>query len=282
MLLCAMQKACLVAAFMLMGLVRWAVAQDADRSVTGQVLKGEYSIARAMELVYGEYDSGNKLSLWTPARGTEFDKHWPDQLQVRVLADATYADDGVPRHVLVTWGKPEEVGAGEYSCHACGVLLGVSVFRKDAAGWKVEASNLQLAQIGAMGQPPQAKVQRLGPHAWGVVAHMGDMHQGQVEKAMWIYGPKAGGFHEWFKVELVDDDKYGEFPQDDWCKVRTAELDVMCVWREIDYALQPAEGKQVYDLVKTRRTPKGVKLEVWRFNGERFAKAAQQQSVAIQ
>jgi hypothetical protein len=99
---------------------------------------------------------------------------------------------------------------------------------------------------------------------------------------MWIFGPKAGGFHEWFKVELVDDDKYGEFPQDDWCKVRSAELDVMCVWREIDYAMQPAEGKQVYDLVKTRRTPKGVKLEVWRFNGERFAKAAQQQSVAIQ
>jgi len=181
--------------------------------------------------------------------------------------------------MLVTWAKPEESGADEYSCHACGVLIGVSVFRKEGGEWKVEASDLQLARIGVSGQPPHARAQRLGEHSWGVVAQMADMHQGASEQAMWIYGRKAGGFAEWFKTELVDDDKYGEFPQDDWCKVRSGELDVMCVWREIDYAMHPAPGKDVYDLVKTRRTPKGVTLAVWRFNGEQFAKSTQQQTV---
>jgi hypothetical protein len=269
-----MRKLCVVAAVIWMGVVGWAAARDADASATDDMIKGEYSTARAMELAYGEFDAETKSSVWTPAPGPNYSDSWPSTVRVRILTDATYADDGVPRHVLVTWAKPEEAGAGEYSCHACGVLVGVSVLRKEAGGWKVESSDLQLAQIGASGQPPSVKLQRLGAHTWGIAAEMGDMHQGQVEQALWIYGPKAGRFGEWFKAELVDDDKYGEFPQDDWCKARAGEMDVMCVWREIDYGMQPVAGKEIYDLVRTRRTPSGVKRQVWRFNGEQFVKTA--------
>jgi hypothetical protein len=180
--------------------------------------------------------------------------------------------------MLLTWAKPEESGVQEYSCHACGVLVGVSVFRKDGGAWTVETSDPELALIGASGHPPKMKAQRLGPHTWGVAAQMGDMHQGELEQAMWIYGPKNGEFREWFKAELVDDDKYGEFPQDDWCKTKVGEFDVMCVWREIDYSVRAEEGKQVYDLLRTRRTPTGVKQDVWRFDGERFAKVPKQQA----
>lgn len=271
-----MPRVCVVAALICMGLVGSAAAQDAERSVTGDVLKGEYSTARAMDLAYGGYDQESKFSIWSPKAGPNWGPGWPGVVRVQVLKDETYSDGGVPRHVLVTWARPDVMGAGEYSCHACGVLMGVIVFRKEAAGWKVESSDLQLAQIGASGQPPKVKTQRLGAHTWGIVASMGDMHQGQVEQAMWIFGPKAGGFLEWFKVELVDDDKYGEFPQDDWCKQRAGEMDVMCTWREIDYTMHAEEGKQVYDMVRTRRLPNGAKQEVWRFNGDRFVKTAQQ------
>lgn len=281
MLLGNMRNVLLLAAVWV-GLGGWALAQDPDRSATGAVLKGDYSIGRAMQVLYGDYDAANKLTLWSPVRAAEFNSRWPDQLQVKVLADSTYVDDGVPRHMVVTWAKPEEQGANEYSCHACGVMISVSVFRKEVAGWKVEASNLQLGEIGAMGQPPKAKAQRLGPHTWGLVLQLGDIHQGELEQAIWIFGPQSDGFKQWFKAELVDDDKYGEFPQDDWCKGRTGELDVTCLWREIDFAMQPAEGKQVYDLVKTRRTPKGANLEVWKFDGHQFAKSKQKQLVSIQ
>jgi hypothetical protein len=274
---CAMQRISILAVLLCFcGLV---MAQDSDRSHAIGALKGEYSSARAMELMYGSYDADTKSSVWTPAQGPNYGARWPDLLRVHVLTDETYSDGGVPRHVLVTWGKPEESGAGEYSCHACGVLIGVSVLRKDGKEWKVESSDLQLALIGAFGRPPQAKVQRLGEHTWGVVAQMGDMHQGQPEQAMWIYGPKAGGFTEWFKTDLIDDGKYGEFPQDDWCKDRAGEMDVICVWRQIDYAMQPAPGKEIYDMVKTRRTPKAVGMWVWRFNGERFMKSTQPQTM---
>jgi hypothetical protein len=257
-----------------MGLVgQAAVAQDEDQSATGEVLKGEYSTGRAMDLLYGDFDAGTKSSVWAARHGSAHGSRWPGTVRVRILTDATYTDDGVPRHVLVTWAKPEEGGAGEYSCHACGVLVGVGVFRKDGGGWKVESSNLKLAELGAWGKPPSIKAQRLGAHTWGLAADVGDMHQGELEHALWIYGPDAGGFTEWFKAELVDDDKYGEFPQDDWCKVRAGELDVMCVWREIDYAMQPGTGKEMYDLVRTRRKPNGVKREVWRFAGNRFVAA---------
>jgi hypothetical protein len=279
MLLCAMRRVFLAGTVIWWGVAAMAAAQDADRSVTGDVLKGEYSTARAMDLVYGGYDVETKSSIWSPKAGPNWGNGWPGVVRVQVLKDDTYSDGGVPRHVLATWARPDVMGAGEYSCHACGVLVGVVVFRKEAAGWKVESSDLQLAQIGVSGLPPKAKAQRLGAHTWGVVAWIGDMHQGQVEQAMWIFGPKTGGFGEWFKAELVDDDKYGEFPQDDWCKQRTGELDVMCIWREIDYSMHAEEAKQVYDMVRTRRMPNGVKLEIWRFEGERFAKATQQASV---
>lgn len=257
-----------------------AISQDGDRS-EGEVLKGEYSVGRAMEAVYGNFDAETKTSVWSPKPSPSSGGsgiRWPELVRVHVLADDTYVDAGVPRHMLMTWAKPEETGVEEYSCHACGVLMGVSVFRKDGREWKMEASELQLALIGALGRPPKMKAQRLGPHTWGAVAQMGDIHQGELEQAMWIYGPKNGEFHEWFKVELVDDDKYGEFPQDDWCKAKAGEFDLMCVWREIDYSMHPEDAKQVYDLMRTRRTPAGVKQDVWRFDGERFSKMAKQQA----
>ena len=249
-----------------------AGAQDADRSARGEFLKGEYSTAGAMSVVYGNYDPDTKMSEWEMKTAPELGLRWPQVIQVRVLADESYMDGNVQRRMLTTWAKPDESGAREYSCQGCGVLLGVSVFRKESGGWRVERSELQLGTVGASARPPKTKVQRLGPHAWGLVATFEDMRGAQAEQAAWIYGPEQGGFREWFKVQLVDDDKYGEFPQDDWCKVRAGELDVLCVWREIDYAMHPQEGKQVYDLVKTRRTPTGVEQESWRFDGQGFVK----------
>lgn len=279
MLLCAMRNTYVAAAVVCWGMAVMAAAQDADRSVTGDLLKGEYSTARAMDLIYGGYDEGTKSSIWSPKPGPNYRRDWPGVVRVQVLKDDTYSDNGVQRHVLATWARPDLMGAGQYTCYACGVLLGVAVFRKEgSSGWKVESSDLQLAQIGESGQPPKVKAQRLGAHTWGLVAWMGDMHQGQAEQALWIFGPKAGGFNEWFQVQLVDDDKYGEFPQDDWCKQRAGELDVMCTWREIDYSMHAEEGKQIYDMVRTRRTPNGVKQETWQFNGERFTKAMKQSS----
>ena len=256
-----------------------AAAQDPSGSLSGEVLHGEYSAARAMELLYGDFAADSMSAAWTPRHGVELNPQWPDTIRVRVLKEDSYVDAGIPRHVLVTWARPDEEGAGQYSCHTCGVLLGVAVFRKFAGGWKVESSNLEMARAGAWGRPPQIWLQRLGDHVWGIAAVMTGMQMGQMEQSLWIYGPASGGFSEWYKTQLVDDNEFGEFPQDDWCEARAGGTDVMCVWRQIDYSMEAEQGKPIYDLVRTRRKPTGCKRDVLRFDGRQFVKQPQQLAV---
>ncbi len=77
----------------------------------------------------------------------------------------------------------------------------------------------------------------------------------------------------------MDDNKFGDFPQDDWCKARSGGTDVMCVWRQIDYSMEAEQGKPIYDLVRTRRKPTGCKRDVLRFDGRQFVKQPQQLAV---
>lgn len=256
-----------------------AVAQDPNGSLAGEPLHGQYSTARAMEFLYGDFDSDSMSAAWTPRHGPELDPLWPDTIRVRILKEDAYSDGGVPRHVLVTWARPDEEGAGQYSCHSCGVLIGIAVFRKDAAGWKVESANLELARTGAWGRPPQIRLQRLGDHTWGIAALLSDMHEGELEQQLRIFGPVASTFSTWYRAQLVDDGKYGEFPQDDWCKARGGSNEVICAWRQIDYSVQADPGKPIYYLVRTRRKPSGLKRDVLRFDGKQFVKQPEQLAI---
>jgi hypothetical protein len=272
MLLAIMRTLCLIA--VMFGSLGSATAQDRDLSATGNVLAGEYSTGAAMAMLYGGYDAQSKSSVWAPRHGAAYDKSWRGKVRVRPISDSAYSDDGAPRHMLITWARPDEVAEGQYTCHACGVLLGVSVFRKDGNDWKVEASDLQLVETGAWGQPPAAKLQRLGVHTFGFAASISDMHFGEIEEVLWIYGPKAGRFAEWFEAVLADMDPDRGF-KDDWCKTQSGgELDVMCWWERIDYAMAAMAGKEMYSLVRTERRKGGVVRKYWRFDGKVFVAAA--------
>ena len=256
------------------GLLAMGWGQARADSAVGKVLTGQYSATAAMNALYGNYDAGSKSSLLAPKRGAAYEPSWPSKVRVKIVTDSSYTDDSVPRHVLVTWARPDEKSDGQYTCHACGVLLGVSVFRQEQGNWKVEASALQLVETGAWGQPPQVKVQRLGEHTWGLVMQMGDMHQGETEQALWVYGPKSGEFAEWFRAELADMNPERGF-KDDWCGTRSSgDMDVMCVWKRLDYSLVPEAGKEMYELVRTERA-KGREVQTyWRFVGGKYVAAA--------
>lgn len=242
------------------------------------LLQGEYTTAKAMEAMYGKYDDGTKSSVWSPQRGAVYGKSWPGKVRVRPLLDAAYTDGGVLHHLLVTWARPDAPARDErdeeFTCHACGVLLGMSVLSRGQRGWKVEARELQLAMTGAWGLPPQAKLQRLGVHTYGLTVQMGDMHQGEAEQAIWIYGPKAGRFREWFHV-LLDDPKPGGSAAGDWCRTKsTNPLGVMCVWDRMDYSMVEAAGEGMYRLQVSKRVGSVAKARetrsVLRFNGTRY------------
>ena len=259
-------------------LVGFAGAQKRNLPAARAVLQGDYTTARAMAAVYGKYDDGTRSSVWSPKRRAVYEKSWPDKVRVRPLIDAAYTDNGVMRHMVVTWARPDALRGDdrdeEFTCHACGVLLGVSVLSQGTGGWKVESSELQLAMTGAWGLPPQAKLQRLGVHTYGLTVQMGDMHQGEGERAVWIYGPKAGRFREWFRV-LLDAPAPGGSATTDWCRTKSSNpLNVMCVWDRVDYSMVEVKGEEMYRLQVTKRVGSGAKTRetksTLRFNGTRF------------
>ena len=251
--------------------------QDRDFSANCEFLAGAYSNVRAMDLVYDAYDTKSASSVWTPKQGPEYEEHWPDQIRVHLLKEFTYIQGGVPRHLLVTWAKPDETAMEEYSCHACGVLLGVVAFEKVAGGWKVEASNLQLAIGGAWGHPPDAKLLRLGNSTFGFTLQVDDIHGGEVTDGLEMYGPLSGTFTKWFAAEMEDLDPEHEF--DETCRgLSEAETHGTCVWYSKTYSIAPRRGYEMYDLLVRRRvvrsfskkTPVGTTVQRFRFNGKRY------------
>jgi len=264
-------------AVLMVGLVVPCSAQSRDFSANGEFFSGVYSSAKAMEMAYGSYDSKSASSVWTPKRGPIYEEHWPDQIRVHPLKDFTYAEDGEPRHLLVTWAKPDESSLEEYSCHACGVLLGVIAFKEVEGGWKVEASNLQLGINGASGHPSVAKLLKVGRDAFGFAIETDDMHQGEVEQGLAIYGPTDGAFAEWFSGQIVDLDPNHEF--DETCRgVSEAERSGTCVWYRSTYSLVPRPGAEVYDLILRKRVVRtfskkarvGVVVQRFRFDGAKY------------
>jgi hypothetical protein len=252
-------------------------AQTRDFSANGQFFPGEYTTAKAMERAYGGFDSKSMSSVWTPSQSPVYEERWPDQIRVHPLKDFAYIQGGVPRHLLVTWSKPDETAMEEYSCHACGVLLGVVAFEKVEGGWKVEASNLQLAVGGASGHPPEAKLLRLGNSTFGFALQVGDIHGGELTEGLEMYGPLSGTFTEWFVTELEDLDPEHDF--DETCRgLSEGEMDGTCVWYRKTYSMAPRRGYEMYDLLVRRRvvrsfskkTPVGTTVQHFRFDGKKY------------
>ena len=263
--------------FLLFGLPWCGLAQDHDLSATGEFFPGGWSNAKAMNLIYGTYDLGSKSSFWTPKQSAIYEQYWPDQVRVRSLIDFYYVEAGVPKHLLVTWAKPDESDREEFSCHACAVLLGVVAFRQVECGWKADASDLQLTMIGAWGEPPTVKPLRLGRGVVGLVVQTDDIHQGEVEEHLWIFGPKSNGFKQWLDTDLADLDPNHEL--DETCRgLSESDMDGTCVWYRETYSLVPRKYEEMYELVLKRRImrsfsklhPVGTTTKRFRFDGTQY------------
>ena len=266
-------------AVLMIGLVASGSAQSRDFSANGEFFSGVYSNAKAMEMAYGSYDSKSGSSVWTPKQGPIYAEHWPDQVRVEPLKDFTYAADGVARHLLVNWAKPDESSLEEYSCHACGVLLGVIAFKEVEGGWKVEASNLQLDISGAWGRPSVAKLLKVGRDAFGFAIQTDDMHQGEVEQGLAIYGPIDGVFANWFSAQIANLDPNHEY--DETCGGVFGTEGGTCAWYRSAYSLEPRRGAEIYDLILRKRVIRtfskkarvGVYVRRFRFDGAKYVES---------
>jgi len=209
-------KAILSLILLLFGAQAFAVHPGPVRKpILLQVLAGEFSVSKAMTVLYGSYDETKQASPWRENRLGRFPVSWLGAPWVEKLLDSAYEEDGTRKRLLVTSARRFINGVrsdafDSNTCHACGVVLGVAVFAQGADGWKVEASNLNLGQAGAWGLPPQdVTIQKIGDHMHGFVIHQSDMHQGEPSTYFVAYAPRGSQyvsvFSEYAEMAALDE-----------------------------------------------------------------------------
>jgi len=233
-----------------------------------------------MNIVYGSYDDRQGVSVWQPKRAKTYPEFWPDSVNVRVLLDASYVESGAPRHLVVTWALPKESHGGEFTCHACGVLIGVILFAKEQNDWRVEASDLQFAEYGEYGAPPHIYLQPIGPDRFGLMMTESESYQGENGAAVRIIVPRNGRFLEAFSMPVA----YTLDPEtwnDAGCLKLTKPAEA-CVDYDGGVDFAPGPQPQYYDLLVTKRVYRtsstairsGTTVSRFYFNGSKYVSAA--------
>jgi tetratricopeptide (TPR) repeat protein len=162
------------------------VCEKADES---RMITGAFDDIKALELVYGPYHPEVKAAYWTginpPASlsqsASSFTK--TDGL-VKIVFSQEYREGNDTKRILLTQTNPAE---GGNDCHACGVLLGATIFVHVGDKWRIESENRYLDVVGANGEPPELTWTNIGKDEHVITVKMTDMHQGVVEGFIGIY-----------------------------------------------------------------------------------------------
>ncbi|MDP1773021.1 MAG: hypothetical protein Q8L15_12115 [Methylobacter sp.] len=162
------------------------VCEKADES---RMITGAFDDIKALELVYGPYHPEAKAAYWTginpPATlsqsASSFTK--TDGL-VKINFSQEYREGNDTKRILLTQTNPAE---GGNDCHACGVLLGATIFVHVGDKWRIESENRYLDVVGANGEPPVLAWTNIGKDEHVITVKMTDMHQGVVEGFIGIY-----------------------------------------------------------------------------------------------
>lgn len=152
------------------------------------LLIAELTQAEAMNLVYGSYDPALQGTPWIVTNPPpKFSELNAQRLFVRPIAFMPFVQGGVMKQLLLTstsrYGDTgEPLKAGD-DCHACGVLIGATVFEKWPDGWRLETVEKFLVQDGSWGTPPQMQAEFEPDGALKIAFSSSDMAQGVVSSS---------------------------------------------------------------------------------------------------
>lgn len=243
-------------------------AQSRDQSANGREMKGAFTFARAMELIYGSYDYSQMLSRWTQGQT----KQPPKSLDVGPLMDMPYVENGTAKHLVITTASPQTTDPTEYTCHSCAPLIGLVLFERISDRWVVEASDLQFGSYGAFGQPPPFSLVPIGTGRYGLIMTTSFGSTGEWEKSVTIIIPANGRFLKAFAAQTEG--------SSDWNCSRNAEEEKKngCVAYDGDVEMLPSSGSEYFDLLVTKRVyrsfskkqPTGTTVTRYRFDGSKY------------
>jgi len=104
------------------------------------VIEGDFTAAKAMKRIYGNFDDGKKVSVWKPGITCDhktFDRYYDadqikevmgdDDFEARVASIKRFRANGSDKYYMLTattWAD----------CHACRPVLGVFLWKKQKGG----------------------------------------------------------------------------------------------------------------------------------------------------
>lgn len=160
----------------------------------GKMFSGAFDDARAMEVIFGNYDaekkqsrlhlSGNEVkeSNLNVEEGTK---------ELDVFAEAFFSKDfrqaGNDRRFLLM-----RVAPPDYECHVCSPAVAGATFTKTDAGWRLDAFTKFIVTTGSYGAPPEGELVRMGPDRTGVLMTSAYEGQGITEGGFLLIAENAG------------------------------------------------------------------------------------------
>jgi hypothetical protein len=120
----------------------------------------QFSMRKAMQGLYGNYDPVVEGAYWTVSGAPKYWSDWNGKA-VAIRPLISRSDDSGTRHVLVTNsvdvkdGMVVQQGAG---CRTCKSLVGAALFERRGSEWQLVADHRFLIVDGAWGAPPSVAI----------------------------------------------------------------------------------------------------------------------------
>jgi len=140
------------------------------------VLEGDFTAAKAMKRIYGNFDDGKKASVWKPGITCDhktFDMYYDadqikehmgdDDFEARAASVKRFRANGADKYYMLTsttWAI----------CHACRPVLGVFLWKKQKEGWLLEKGDRCFGTFGSYGELPETNyIVRMSPDKFGIM-----------------------------------------------------------------------------------------------------------------
>jgi hypothetical protein len=165
----------------------------------------DFSVPQAMKSLYDNFDASTQTSVSSvpigSARSSFLDR--ADKIEVHPFLIISARESNKRKVFLLTYAVPD---SESFECHLCAPLIGMAVFGRTNEGWSIESSNNGMVVFGQWGNPPDARLLRIGQGHVGIELRITTQGQGETTTVISFLVPWKGEITEALRTEVADDD----------------------------------------------------------------------------
>ena len=195
-----------------------------------------FSEKKALTMLFGDYDSTHKNSIWRGMRfpNNDIPSFWESKVGiVSGVLFQRYKECGRNKVFFLTKTIPVGISFG---CHACLPLLGAAVFVRKYGVWQVESQNKFLMYEGEYGVSPVAKLITIGESKFGLLLELEHRNGESLAKEVTLLVPYRDNI-EIAHQEIIYYDNFNSCGWSMPCAFFTAKLDFEESGQDPFYAL---------------------------------------------